>query len=87
MQINEQTAPYAARELRLQAVNLLGMAATARLIPDTEGNDLWEIYLKGRWSVWACDRPSPDVFAVDDQRLTLAGAPLDGIRFLTLGHE
>jgi len=86
-QINEHINPDAARELRLQAVNLLGMTASVRLFPGTEGYDLWEIYLDGEWSVWACHRPSPDIFAIDGQRLILAGAPLDGIRYLTLGHD
>jgi hypothetical protein len=86
-QIIEHIDTKAARALRLKSVNLLGISASVRLIPGTEGYDLWEIYLNGRWSVWACDRPSPNVFAVDGQRLVLAGAPLDGIRYLTLGHE
>ena len=85
-QIAEHTDPNAARELRLQTIGLMGMDAAVRLIPGTEGYDLWEIYLNGRCSVWACDRPSPVTFAVDSQRLILAGAPRDGIRYLTLGH-
>jgi Domain of unknown function (DUF4062) len=86
-QITENTDLNVARELRLRAVNLLGLAASARRIPGTERSELWEIYLNGRWSVWACERPGPEVFAVDGHRLILAGAPHDGIRRLTFDRE
>jgi hypothetical protein len=86
-QIIEHCDPNASRELRSQAVNRLGVSAAVRNISDTEGYDLWEIYLNGRWSVWACERPSPAIFAIDGQRLVLTGAPRDGIRYLTLDHE
>jgi len=86
-QIVEHLDLDGSRELRSQALKRMNKAAAVRLIPGTEGYDLWEIYLNGRWSVWACDRPSPDFFAIDGQRLVLAGAPPHGIRYLTLGHE
>jgi len=86
-QINEHTDPNAARELRSRVITQLGIAASVRLIPGTEEFDLWEVYIKGRWSVWACERPSPDVFAVDRYRLILAGAPHNGIRYLTFDNE
>jgi hypothetical protein len=86
-QIIEHCDPNASRELRSQALNRLGISAAVRSISDVKGYDLWEIYLNGRWSVWACERPSPDIFAIDGQRLVLTGAPRDGIRYLTLDHE
>jgi hypothetical protein len=52
-----------------------------------EDFDLWEIYMKGRWSVWACECPSLDIFAVNGHRLILTRAPHNGIRYLTLDHE
>ena len=65
-------------ELRLEAMRILGMAANVRRIPAPGNFDLWEVYLRGRCSIWACERPGPAVFAKDGDQLIIGSddAPL-----------
>ena len=65
-------------ELRLEAMRILGMAANVRRIPAPGNFDLWEVYLGGRCSIWACESPGPAVFAKDGDQLIIGfdDAPL-----------